>query len=314
MATCLTLRHAGMITSIFIRMKADMFIRPAPVSMDLLNCSYNNTSPSQADFWRDSTTGYVESRRACNSRACYKPHSHPTFSIGAVDAGGSTFSGASGGPCALRPGMMVFIPAGCVHACNPLPDRCWSYQMLHLDAAWLTALVAEISPTPCGFISESEIRIFDNEDMYGRFCELNTTLFSTSSAEDKNTALIEFIGDCDYGIKLVETFPVLSPCVRLALQSVIDVLQQTDRQPWALAELANIAGMSRYQLIRGFRAATGMTPHSYQLNVRINQARRWLQSGHEITDIAYRLGFADQSHFQRVFKAYTGVTPGCYRA
>ncbi|WP_199775933.1 MULTISPECIES: helix-turn-helix transcriptional regulator [unclassified Enterobacter] len=72
--------------------------------------------------------------------------------------------------------------------------------------------------------------------------------------------------------------------------------------------------MSRYQLIRAFRAVTGMTPHAYQLNRRVNQARQWLQSGSEITDIAYRLGFADQSHFQRVFKAHTGVTPGCYRA
>lgn len=274
----------------------------------------NVSIQSQAEFWRYSTTGYVESRRACNSRACYKPHSHPTFSIGAVDAGGSTFTGASGGPCALRPGMMVFIPADCVHACNPLPEKSWSYQMLYLDAGWLTDVTAEISHISGGFISQREIRIIDNEAIYDRFCEMNTTLFSTSSAEDKNTALIEFIGDCDSGINLVETFPGLSADVRLALKNVIDVLQQTDRQPWALAELANIAGMSRYQLIRAFRAATGMTPHAYQLNVRINQARRWLQSGHAITEIAYRLGFADQSHFQRVFKDYTGVTPGCYRA
>ncbi|NKG29897.1 AraC family transcriptional regulator [Erwinia rhapontici] len=292
-----------------------MLIRPAPLSVDLPDCGYNNVSPpSQAQFWRDSTTGYVESRRACNSRACYKPHSHPTFSIGAVDAGGSTFTGASGGPCALRPGMMVFIPANCVHACNPLPDQSWSYQMLYLDAAWLNEVMAEISPISGEFISKKDIRIIDNEAVYGRFCEMNATLFSDASAEDKNTALIEFIGDCDCGINLVDTFPGLSAGVRLALKNVIDVLQQTDRQPWALAALANIAGMSRYQLIREFRAATGMTPHAYQLNVRINQARRWLQSGHEITEITYRLGFADQSHFQRVFKAYAGVTPGCYRA
>ncbi len=34
---------------------------------------------------------YVETRRACASRACYKAHSHPTFSIGAVDQGNSIF-------------------------------------------------------------------------------------------------------------------------------------------------------------------------------------------------------------------------------
>ena len=273
----------------------------------------SNTRDTLTEFWRDPSLVFMESRRACHSRACYKPHSHPTFSIGAVDAGASLFTGAADGSCSLRPGMMVFIPANVVHSCNPLPDQHWSYQMLHLDAAWLSALVAEMADISGGFISENEVRITDNADLYHRFCELNTTLFSTASAEDKTVALIEFTGDSERGARLMEAFPAMTSEVSQALQSVIEALKQTERQPWSLTELANLSGMCRYQLIRTFRAATGMTPHAYQLNVRINQARRWLLSGHKITDIAYRLGFADQSHFQRVFKAHTGVTPGCYR-
>lgn len=52
----------------------------------------------KAEFWRDKALPYVESRRACDSRICYQEHSHPTFSIGAVDSGGSVFTGAPGGP------------------------------------------------------------------------------------------------------------------------------------------------------------------------------------------------------------------------
>ena len=113
---------------------------------------------------------------------------------------------------------------------------------------------------------------------------------------------------------MAKAFPVMSSEVRRTLKNVIDMMQQTERQPRTLAELAHLSGMSRYQIIRAVRAATGMTPHAYQLNARINQARQWLQSGRDMADIAYRLGFADQSHFQRVFKAHTGVTPGCYRS
>jgi len=257
---------------------------------------------------------HVETRRACHSRACYKAHSHPTFSVGAVDAGGSHFTGVSGGPAALHPGMMVFIPAGCVHACNPLPDDCWSYQMLHLDAAWLRQLLAETGPSSAGLIRENEIRLTDNQTVYARFCQLNDTLFSAASTEDKNAALIEFIGDCACENDLVETYAAQPDQSNGALARVISQLQETERPPLLLEDLAKTADMSRYQLIRAFRAVTGMTPHAYQLNRRVNQARQWLQSGAEITDIAYRLGFADQSHFQRVFKAHTGVTPGCYRA
>ncbi len=96
-----------------------------------------------AEFWRDPAMPYVESRRACDSRACYKPHSHPTFSIGAVDEGNSLFTGADGGPTLLRAGTVIFIPADRVHACNPEPEKAWSYQMLHLDMAWLSAIREE---------------------------------------------------------------------------------------------------------------------------------------------------------------------------
>lgn len=63
---------------------------------------------ASTQFWRATNMPYAESRRACQSRACYKPHSHPTFSIGAVDQGTSHFTGASSGPVALHAGTVVW--------------------------------------------------------------------------------------------------------------------------------------------------------------------------------------------------------------
>ena len=91
-------------------------------------------------FWRDSVMPYVEARRDCHSRACYQAHSHPTFSIGAVGQGHSVFTGAASGPLRIQPGSLVLVAPDWVHACNPLPDSAWSYQMLHLDAPWLNAV------------------------------------------------------------------------------------------------------------------------------------------------------------------------------
>lgn len=81
-----------------------------------------------------------------------------------------------------------------------------------------------------------------------------------------------------------------------------------------LGKLADLASMSRYQVIRAFRAVTGMTPHAWQLNQRVNLAREWIRSGDSLVDVAQHLGFADQAHFQRVFKAYAGVSPGRFRS
>lgn len=270
-----------------------------------------STSPmdTKTEFWRDQAMPYVESRRACNSRACYKPHSHPTFSIGAVDLGTSNFIGAVGGAVLIQPGTLVFVPSACVHSCNPLPDTAWSYQMLHLDAGWLDALKFE----SCAEKQECVVLTSDIST-YLRFCQLNTLLFSAASVNEKETALIEFIGDYDSSRQGMIAVPMTPAFASRRLKTVMDSLQHDQAGMQSLVELALMAGMSRYQLIRAFRTATGMTPHAYQLNIRINQARDWLRQGAELADIAYRLGFADQSHFQRVFKAHAGVTPGLYRS
>jgi AraC-like DNA-binding protein len=264
------------------------------------------------EFWRDPALPYAESRRACHSRACYKPHSHPTFSIGAIDQGSSLFTGASDGPVTLHRGTVVFVPASRVHACNPVPGTAWSYQMLHLDAAWLHAIRQEYAQAEINSVAMEPLRIVAEPTVYARFCRLNARLFSQADSCDKEAALIEFIGECDEAQGLRIHAPAISS--RAAqITPVLDFLRQEPVTGTALADLARVAGMSRYQLIRAFRAATGMTPHAWKLNQRVNLARERIRAGENIAGVAHGLGFADQAHFQRVFKAHTGITPGSFR-
>ena len=263
-------------------------------------------------FWRDSALPFVESRRACHSRACYRPHHHPTYSIGAVDGGTSVFTGAASGPVSLRPGTLVFVPAGRVHACNPAPDTAWSYQMLHLDTHWLRGVRREYTPT-CENGAEP-VRIVTEPTTYVRFCQLNACLFSRALPSDKEAALIEFIGDYDARQGLCVEMPGVSSDMVQRIQPALECLRMSPAAHIALCELAALTRMSRYQLIRAFRAVTGMTPHAWQMNQRVNLARKLIQKGDGIASVAHTLGFADQAHFQRVFKAHAGVTPGQFRA
>ncbi len=263
-------------------------------------------------FWVDPVLPFVETRRACHSLACYKPHTHPTFSIGAVDGGCSIFTGAAGGPVALHTGSLVFVPAERVHACNPAPDSAWSYQMMHLDVQWLHAVRQEYVDLEAHRVEP--VRVVSNNALYAQFCLLNNVLFSTATADEKEAALIEFVGDYDV-TQSVWVEPIHdTSTVAKRIQPAIERLRTLPSDKVPLVEMAALTGMSRYQLIRAFRAVTGMTPHAWQLNLRINAARSLMHQGESIATVAYRLGFADQAHFQRVFKAYTGVTPGCYRA
>ncbi len=76
-----------------------------------------------------------------------------------------------------------------------------------------------------------------------------------------------------------------------------------------LHELARLTGLSPYHLNRSFCRKIGIPPHAYQLQMRIARAKSELRRGTSIARVALTTGFADQSHFTRVFKRLEGDTP-----
>jgi AraC-like DNA-binding protein len=81
-----------------------------------------------------------------------------------------------------------------------------------------------------------------------------------------------------------------------------------------VAELARACGLSRGYFIRAFRNETGLTPHQWLLYRRLDRARALLiGSRMSLADIAGTCGFADQSHFTRLFSRMVGLPPGNWR-
>jgi AraC family transcriptional regulator len=80
-----------------------------------------------------------------------------------------------------------------------------------------------------------------------------------------------------------------------------------------LAALAGLTGLSQWHFARAFKAATGVSPHQWQLNARIAKAEKLLLSRSMTqAQIALEVGFAEQSHLCRVFKNVIGVSPGAW--
>lgn len=107
------------------------------------------------------------------------------------------------------------------------------------------------------------------------------------------------------------------PRVTACLPSVLrarEYIEEHLTEPVRLDELVAAAGApSRFQLVRSFAATTGLPPHAYQIQRRINLARQLLAHGLAPADIAVRLGFVDQSHFSRHFKRVVAVPPATYQ-
>lgn len=98
------------------------------------------------------------------------------------------------------------------------------------------------------------------------------------------------------------------------LRRAIEFMHDNYERELALEEIAAAAYLSEYHFARLFKQITGVTPHVYLANVRLEHARRLLsETSMPISQIAIKVGYQSQSHFTKMFKSVTGVTPRVYR-
>jgi AraC-like DNA-binding protein len=96
------------------------------------------------------------------------------------------------------------------------------------------------------------------------------------------------------------------------VEHVGDHLREHVAEHVSLDELARVAGLSKFYLLRVFRVTHGLTPHAYQMQLRLARAWRLITEGSPLSRTTYDAGFADQSHLTRRFGAAFGLTPARY--
>ena len=101
---------------------------------------------------------------------------------------------------------------------------------------------------------------------------------------------------------------------RRRLENVVQLLHRRSEEPFRVAELAEMAGLSESRFRVLFKHLTGLSVVQYQTRIRINKARGLLLSGeYTVTRVAELVGFRDVYYFSRVFKQFTGINPSSLR-
>lgn len=98
------------------------------------------------------------------------------------------------------------------------------------------------------------------------------------------------------------------------LRLITDWMAEHAAEEFSLDRLAAQAGLSRFHFQRLFKAATGVTPSCYHIDLRMEEARRLLrETKMSVIDVALEVGYASPSHFARLFRRETGLSPSDYR-
>jgi AraC family transcriptional regulator len=102
---------------------------------------------------------------------------------------------------------------------------------------------------------------------------------------------------------------------RFKLQRVIDYINDNLHDALTLGKMSATLSMSPFHFAHAFRETTGLAPHRYVIQRRIDRAKIMLcETNLSIAEIAHRVGYTNQSNFSVVFHRFTGQTPRGYRS
>ena len=232
------------------------------------------------------------------------PHVHTAYVLGVVDQG-SVWVTVNGSSYLAVPGSVILLAPFVVHTELPEPGG-WSFRYLYPSEAVVRSALGICgadrraldfaqpvlhNPAIAAAIARVHDRVRHDQD------EIRET--------DELVRLVRLLRDS--ATRAPEFRP---PVDRRNIHAVRDMLTERPMRNVRLADLANAAGLSQFHFTRVFKSEFGLPPYAYFEQVRIAHAHDLIHQGHDLTSVAYQLGYADQSHLTRHFHRGSFTTPG----
>lgn len=245
---------------------------------------------------------------AADTALVFGRHTHEQFGIGLIERGAQK-SASGRGVVEASAGDIITVNPGEVHDGAPIGDGGRSWRMLYLTPTLVAELTADIAEGWTASAVEFTQPTVSDKRMAGGFRKLFQAMTAGDAAPDgleADETLLLFLAD------LLQTRTGEARLVPAGIASARALIDDDPVAALTLAALAHEAGLSRYQFLRAFARATGLTPHAYLMQRRIHRARQLIGRGMRLADAAADSGFSDQSHMTRLFVRSFGMAPGTY--
>ncbi|MDH1729382.1 AraC family transcriptional regulator [Pseudomonas sp. MDMC216] len=267
---------------------------------------------SWVDLKQDADTG-IEVIRAHFEGHAYDPHWHDSYLIGFTEQGVQQFH-CRRALFSSVPGQTFFLEPGDIHDGHAPTPGGFTYSTLYLEPAWLErALPALFEQAPVDCLPGVPRTQPDDPGLLPCIANALQALNDNEPRMVRDAALDTLLERISRSLHWRQRLPGSPQIPRVALRAR-DYLHAHFQENIGLDELARVCGVDRFRLSRAFKAAFGIAPHGYLIQLRLVRARRLLALGTAPADVASDLGFADQSHLGRWFRRANGLTPGAYRS
>lgn len=208
-------------------------------------------------------------------------------------------------------GPISFIPAGVRLRTHVEQDLRLRHLDLHLDADMLTQRLGE-----AGALHDiaTPRLTFPDEHVMTLARQVAQLCLSPGGADNLySDSLLTALLAAAFGVRGGEgrRRPLLT---LWQLRRVTEFIDANCQRRIRLDEVAALTGLSQSHFSHAFKATTGLPPYQWQMRARIERTKELLDEVDiALSDIAVRMGFADQAHLTRTFRRFTGHTPAAWQ-
>jgi AraC-like DNA-binding protein len=264
-----------------------------------------------SQLWRSPAQPAMEFARIEYQNFHFEPHFHDHYVLLLVEKGVNL-----GQRCRekyeIPSGEMLLIQPGEMHTGSSFEGKMLRYLAFYPEQAsverWLEKL--EFFPESISNFNLKYRNLALSRSFRRLFGAVSATVHEPLEIE---TALLDFFETlliCQSDLTRRQPEPVADSQKFKKAQAFI---RDNFSESFSLDELASAAGASPFHLVRLFRKHSGLTPFDFLRSFRVEQAKALMRTCESLTEVAYRAGFYDQSHFVRSFKNHTGFLPSYFR-
>ena len=228
--------------------------------------------------------------------------------------GGESGYGVEGKQYLLQPGDLVLVPQGCIHRPEAEPNAPYERRILYLSPEFLRRAGGSCDLAACFDRAREEFRFVvhpadgtgggqlaalehaEREDAFGRELLAQSLLFQFLIGLNRAMAddLLQYAKPAAYDRKI---------------ESILRYLSEHLTEPVSIDDLAARFFVSKYHMMRQFRAQTGYTIHGYLTDKRLMFARAMIAAGTPVLQASEESGFGDYSAFLRAYRKQFGAAP-----
>lgn len=232
-------------------------------------------------------------------------HLHNEISIGLIEKGSCYFE-AYNKTYVLHEKTILLIPAKAIHKCTPFNIKTWNFKMIYINEKWL------LNNTPNPILrDEFSYKKLSNEE-YIKTENMISNLLKMDLIKEGEALLKDILTIATNNINTNNRINNINNYT-VKMDTINNYINKFYLQNISLEELSDFSNLNKFYIVRQFKKMYGIPPHKYINSLKIDYSKILLKKNKSLAEIALELGFYDQSHFSKIFKEFSGISPMKYK-